>query len=123
MNRKAFAYLLSAVAPWMFAMAGSAAADETFKPTTIITVPGGIKSFDIGFVDADAQTYVIVDRGNKTVDGIDTSTNKLVKQLTAHPPFAGIRANPGAAAGPHCVIIVYYREVWAGDARSSCTTA
>jgi hypothetical protein len=123
MNRKAFACLLSAVAPWMFAMAGSAAADETFKPTTIITVPGGIKSFDIGFVDADVQTYVLADRGNKAVDVIDTSTNKLVKQLTANPPFAGVRANPGAASGPDGVIIVDHKEVWAGDAPSSCTTA
>jgi hypothetical protein len=123
MNRKAFVCLLSAVAPWMFAMAGSAAADETFKPTMIITVPGGIRSFDIGFVDADAQTYVLADRGNKAVDVIDTSTNKLVKQLTASPPFAGVRANPGAASGPDGVIIVDHKEVWAGDAPSSCTTA
>jgi hypothetical protein len=106
----------------MFVLAGNAAADETFTATAIITVPGGLKSFDIGFVDADIHTYALADRTNKSVDIIDTSTNTLVKQLTASPPFAGVRANPGAASGPDGVIIVDHREVWAGDAPSICTT-
>jgi hypothetical protein len=111
MSRKGFACLLGVVAPWMFLLVGSAPADETFTATTIITVPGGLTSFDIGFVDADIHTYVV-----------DTSTNTLVKQLTASPPFAGRRANPGAASGPDGTLIVDHREVWAGDAPSVCTT-
>jgi hypothetical protein len=43
-----------------------------------------------------------------------------VKHLTATPPFAGVRASPGAASGPDGVIIVDHREVWAGDAPSTC---
>ena len=122
MSRKAFTCLLAAIVPWLLAMAGSAAADETFKPTTIITVPGGLKSFDIGFVDADIHTYVVADRTNKSIDVVDTRTNTL-RQLTATPPFAGVRANPGAASGPDGTLIVDHKEVWAGDAPSSCTTS
>jgi hypothetical protein len=103
-------------------MVGSAIADEIFKPTTIITVTGGLKSFDIGFVDADIHTYVLADRTNRAIDVVDTSTNTL-KQLTANPPFAGVRANPSAASGPDGTIIVDHKEVWAGDAPSNCTTS
>jgi hypothetical protein len=119
MSRKEFACLLGIIAPWMLALAGNAAAEEIFKPTTIIAVPGGLKSFDIGFVDADIHTYAFADRTNKSVDVVDTSTNTL-KQLTANPPFAGVRSSPGAASGPDGVLIVDHREVWAGDAPSTC---
>jgi hypothetical protein len=108
------------VVPWLFALGGSTAADETFKPTAIIAIPGGIHSFDIGFVDADIHTYAVADRTNATVDIIDTNTNKLVKQLTAIPPFQGVRTNFGASSGPDGVIIVDHREVWAGDAPPNC---
>jgi hypothetical protein len=121
MSRKEIARLLGIIAPWMFVLAGSAVADETFTATTIITVPGGLKSFDIGFVDADIHTYAFADRTNKSVDIIDTSTNTLVKQLTANPPFAGVRTALGATSGPDGVIIVDHREVWAGDAPSFCS--
>src|ERR1022692_4754127 len=122
MSHKIFAGLLSILVPCMSAMVGSAIADEIFKPTTIITVPGGLASFDIGFVDADIHTYTLADRTNKAIEVVDTRTNTL-KQLTANPPFAGVRANPGAASGPDGTIIVDHKEVWAGDAPSDCTTS
>jgi hypothetical protein len=122
MSHKVFTGLLSILVPCMSAMVGSAIADEIFKPTTIITVTGGLKSFDIGFVDADIHTYVLADRTNRAIDVVDTSTNTL-KQLTANPPFAGVRANPSAASGPDGTIIVDHKEVWAGDAPSNCTTS
>ena len=100
MSRNGFTCLLGIIVPWMIALGGSAVADETFTATTIIPVPGGIHSFDIGFVDADINTYVVADRTNAAVDVIDTRTNTLVKQLKASPPFAGVRHNPGAASGP-----------------------
>jgi hypothetical protein len=121
MNRKGLACLLGVVAPWMFVLAGSAPADETFTATAIITVPGGLNSFDIGFVDADIHTYVLADRGNAAVDVVDTNTNTLT-QLHASPTFAGVRANPSHASGPDGTLIVDHREVWAGDAPSVCTT-
>jgi hypothetical protein len=122
MSRKGLTRLLGIILPWMFALGGAAAADETFTANTIIPVPGGLHSFDIGFVDADIHTYVLADRTNATVDVIDTNTNTLVKQLTANPHFAGVRANPGAASGPDGTLIVDHREVWVGDAPSVCTT-
>jgi hypothetical protein len=117
---KLVACVAGAVAPWLFMTAGTASADETFTATAIIQVPGGLGSFDIGFVDADIHTYVFADRTNASVDVIDTKTNKFVKHLTAG--FAGVRANPGQASGPDGVIIVDHREVWAGDAPSHCDT-
>jgi hypothetical protein len=122
MSRKGLACLLGIVAPCMLALVGSAPADEVFTAATIITVPGGLNSFDIGFVDADIHTYVLADRTNAAVDVIDTNTNTVIKQLQASPPFAGVRHNPGAASGPDGTIIVDHREVWAGDAPSICTT-
>jgi hypothetical protein len=95
------------------------AADETFQRSAIITVPGGLNSFDIGFDDADIHTYVLADRTNKAIDVVDTNTNTVVKQLTSS--FAGVRAAPTNASGPNGVIIVDHREAWAADAPSSCT--
>jgi hypothetical protein len=101
---------------------GTVAADETFTATTIIPVPGGLNSFDIGFVDADITTYVLADRTNGTVDMVNTTTNTLVTQLKANPPFAGFRANPPHSSGPDGTVIVNHSEVWAGDGPSVCTT-
>jgi hypothetical protein len=117
---KLMACLAAAVAPWLLMPVGTASADETFTATKIIQVPGGLGSFDIGFVDADIHTYVFADRTNASVDVIDTKTNTFVKHLTAG--FAGVRANPSQASGPDGVIIVDHREVWAGDAPSKCDT-
>ena len=122
MSLKGLACLFAIALPCTFGLTGSASADETFTATAIIPVPGGINSFDIGFVDADINTYVVADRTHATVDVIDTKTNTLVKQLTASPPFAGVRHNPGAASGPDGTLIVDHREVWVGDAPSICTT-
>jgi hypothetical protein len=121
---KLLACLAGAAAPWflMTATIGSAA-DETFTVKQIISLPNGqsVVSFDIGFDDANIHTFVFADRQNKAVDVIDTNTNTIVKQLTASPPFAGVRASPGQSSGPDGVIIVDQREVWAGDGPSSCT--
>jgi hypothetical protein len=122
---KLLACLTGAVAPWFLMTTGTAsAADETFTLKQIISLPNGqsVGSFDIGFDDANIHTFAFADRTNASVDIIDTNTNTVVKQLTANPPFAGVRANPGAASGPDGVLIVDQKEVWAGDAPTSCTT-
>src|SRR5450631_1770609 len=120
---KLLAFLACAVAPWFLMTVGTtSAADETFTVKQIISLPNGqsVGSFDIGFDDANIHTFAFADRTNKSVDLIDTNTNKVVKQLTAN--FAGVRANPGQASGPDGVLIVDQKEVWAGDAPSSCLT-
>jgi hypothetical protein len=121
---KLLACLASAVVPWFLMTAGTAsAADETFTVKQIISLPNGqsVGSFDIGFDDANIHTFAFADRTNKSVDIIDTNTNTVVKQLTSN--FAGVRASPRQASGPDGVIIVDQKEVWAGDAPSSCVGA
>src|SRR5215510_2948708 len=114
---KLLACLVGAGVSCLLAVAARSA-EETYTVTTVIPVPGGLTSFDIAFVDANINTFVLADRTNKAIDVVDTSTNTLVKQLTASPPFRGV-FNPGGlanASGPNGVIIVDQREVWATDA-------
>ncbi len=114
---------IAAIAPWVLLTAAPASAgDETFTLKQIINLPNGqsLVSFDIAFDDANIHLLGFADRQNAAVDIIDTNTNKIVKQLTADPPFAGLRASPGQASGPNGVLIVGQKEVWAGDGPSSC---
>jgi hypothetical protein len=76
-----------------------------------------ITSFDISFVDPVIGLYLLADRTNKSVDVIDTTTNTVLVQLTATPPFAGATPSNNNA-GPDGVITVNHREVWAGDGPS-----
>jgi hypothetical protein len=127
MSRKAklLACLGVALAPWLVTAAISA--DEQFVVSKIIDVPGGLNSFDIGFVDANIQTYVLADRTNKGIDVIDTSTNTLVRTLTGcggNVAFPGCSVFAGASppapdAGPNGVIIVDQKEVWVPDGISA----
>jgi hypothetical protein len=100
-------------------IAASASADEIFSARTQITLPAGqkITSFDISFVDPVLGLYLLADRTNKTVDVIDTTTNTVLVQLAATPPFAGVTPS-NDNAGPDGVVIVNHREVWAGDGPS-----
>jgi len=90
-------------------------ADETYTVKTIIPVPGGLTSFDIAFVDANINTFVLADRTNKSIDVVNTATNTLTHQYKASPPFVGVVASPANASGPNGVIIVDQRELWATD--------
>src|ERR1700736_288886 len=113
---KLLACLAGAVAPWLLMTGIASAADENFTVKKIISLPNGqsVGSFDIAFDDANIHTLAFADRTNKSVDLIDTNTNTVVKQLTANPPFAGVRPNPGAASGPDGVLIVDQKEIWVG---------
>ncbi len=91
-------------------------ADETYTVKTVIPVPGGLTSFDIAFVDANINTFVLADRTNKSIDVVNTATNTLTHQYTASPPFRGVVASPANASGPNGAIIVDQREIWATDA-------
>jgi hypothetical protein len=106
---------------------GTAFAEETFSKTSTIAVPGGLNSFDIGFVDPQLGLYFLADRTNKTVDQVKTSNNSI-SQLAAGS-FVGVQ--PGTnTSGPNGVITANnHTEVWAGDgvlcnnAQNACTTA
>jgi hypothetical protein len=101
------------------------AAEETFSKT-IIAVPGGLNSFDIGFVDPQLGLYFLADRTNKTVDQVVTSTN-AISQLAAGS-FVGVQSGTDTS-GPNGVITANnHKEVWAADgvlcnnAQNACTT-
>jgi hypothetical protein len=98
---------------------GVAWADEVYTARTAITLPGTqkITSFDISFVDPVIGLYVLADRTNKVVDVIDTTTNTVLVQLAATPPFAGVQPS-NDNAGPDGVITVNHRELWVGDGPS-----
>jgi hypothetical protein len=88
------------------------AADETFTRTSSIAVPGGLTSFDIGFVDPQLGLYFLADRTNKTVDQVKTSDNSI-SQL-APGSFVGVTT--GTTSGPNGVITANdHTEVWAAD--------
>ncbi len=88
------------------------AGEETFSKT-IITVPGGLNSFDIGFVDPQLGLYFLADRTNKTVDQVKTSDNSITQ--LAKGSFVGVQ--PGSdTSGPNGVITAKnHTEVWAAD--------
>jgi hypothetical protein len=92
---------------------GTAFAEETFSKTATIAVPGGLNSFDIGFVDPQLGLYFLADRTNLTVDQVVTSTN-AISQL-AKGSFVGVQ--PGTnTSGPNGVITANdHSEVWAAD--------
>jgi len=114
---KLLACLVGASVSCLLAVAARSA-DETYTVKTIIPVPGGLTSFDIAFVDANINTFVLADRTNKSIDVVNTATNTLTHQYTATPPFRGV-FNPSGladASGPNGAIIVDQREIWATDA-------
>src|SRR5215470_4370222 len=89
------------------------AADETFSKTSVIIVPGGLNSFDIGFVDPQIGLYFLADRTNKTVDQVKTSDNSIT-QLAAGS-FVGVQTGTDTS-GPNGVITANnHTEVWAAD--------
>src|SRR5437867_5687566 len=89
------------------------AADETFSKTSTITVPGGLNSFDIGFVDPELGLYFLADRTNVTIDQVKTSDNSITQ--LAKGSFVGVQ--PGTnTSGPNGVITANdHSEVWAAD--------
>src|SRR5215470_2648727 len=78
--------------------AAAGSADETYTVKTVIPVPGGLTSFDIAFVDANINTFVLADRTNKSIDVVNTNSNTLIHQYTATPAFQGVVASPANAS-------------------------
>jgi hypothetical protein len=59
---------------------------------------GGMYAFDISFVDQSNQTYYLADRSNAAVDVVNAKTGVFVKQISATPPFAGVKLNTAGTA-------------------------
>src|SRR5215472_947951 len=102
--------LLTAGVPIVYGTAF--AAEETFSKT-IIAVPGGLNSFDIGFVDPQLGLYFLAVRTNKTVDQVKTSDNSITQLAVG--AFVGVQTGTDTS-GPNGVITANsHTEVWAAD--------
>jgi hypothetical protein len=97
--------------------ATAAAMDEhSFGRIGTIGIPGApLKSFDIGFVNADG-VYALADRSNGGLDFFDRA-GRFLGRATG---FTGPNAAAGAdASGPNGVVAVGSHEFWAGDGDST----
>jgi DNA-binding beta-propeller fold protein YncE len=86
-----------------------------------IPVPGEpLTSFDISFIDQKTQRYYLADRSNKSIDIIDTKTNKWIGRIDG---FVGAVMRPDGKvnsnkSGPDGVLAVG-NEAWVGDGDST----
>jgi hypothetical protein len=71
-------------------------------------------SFDLGTVDPSTGRYYFTDRNNKSIDVVDTSTDKLVAQFK--PGYAGVGVD-NAHSGPNGIDIVG-PNLYTGDVNS-----
>src|SRR5215468_7989327 len=104
-------------------------ADEQFAVTTIVQLPHSeiLSAFDISWVDKTSHTLAVA-AGRVTGSGgnvgeiiiVDTQKNVVIKELKAHPAFAGACSFPArnTVSGPNGVITIEKgrnTDVWAGD--------
>ena len=124
----------AAAACVVVAAANLAYAGAGLVPHKAISLPAGVSSFDISFVDPATDTYILGDRTNNGVDVIDTKTNTL-RMIAGHGLFKGVVAVCAVAnscSGPNGVLIVGGTtdssgnitggEIWAGDAGAGLTS-
>ena len=91
------------------------AQEEAFVKVGQIDVPGGLNSFDIGFVDPKIGKYFLADRTNSTVDQVTTSIGAPSLNQLAKGKFVGVQAGTNTS-GPNGVITANnHTEVWAAD--------
>ena len=108
---KLLACLVGAFVSCLLAVAARSA-EETYTLKTIVPIPGGLTSFDIAFVDANVDTFVLADRTNKSIDVTDTSNNRVIHQF--EPGFVGATGN-NDTSGPNGVLVANGNQLWAGD--------
>ena len=97
--------------------AAAAPPSASFARIGTIQVPGEpLKSFDIGFVNADG-VYALADRSNRGLDFFDSATGRFLGRATG---FKGFDAAGGSEdSGPNGVVAVGRHEFWAGDGDST----
>src|SRR5258708_5347778 len=80
--------LLFACALWVSFAPVALAQKAGFQKVATIQIPGNpLTAFDIGWVDAVNHKYYLTDRNNRSIDVVDTTTNKVVRQIGG---FVGI---------------------------------
>ena len=124
----------AAAACVVVAAANLAYAGAGLVPHKAISLPAGVSSFDISFVDPATHTYILGDRTNNGIDVIDTKTNTL-RMIAGQGIFKGVVAVCAVAnscSGPNGALIVGGTtdssgnitggEIWAGDAGQGLTS-
>lgn len=99
------------------ARAAPASAARGITRIATLRVPGrALRSFDIGFVNADG-IYALSDRSNAGLDFFDAATGRFLGRATG---FKGYSAAGGFdVAGPNGVVAVGKDQFWAGDGDST----
>lgn len=110
------------------AVATSSADDKIgpYKKIATITIPGGLTSFDISWVDSESETYYLANRtstpGTGRIEVIDAEHDTYVGSITGFVGQQGRRLS-----GPNGVVVVNLRgesgageghdrkELWVGD--------
>jgi len=124
----------------VLALSAAASAQVSLLPdysqVTTITVPGGLFSFDIGWVDQGSQRYYLADRGSPTlkpgqksqgrIDVINTQTNTWMYSIptsSAETGFTGAAptVTPGCSVGgPNGVVAIpQLNQLYVGDGNST----
>jgi len=97
---------------------------SNYSKIAAVSIPGGLTSFDISWVDSANQLYYLADRGVKgagRIDVIDTRTNTFlysIPETKGQVGFVGI-VGPGKS-GPNGVVAVpSANQLWVGDGDST----
>ena len=128
-TRKLLALLAASVAPCAIAGVAPALADEVFKATAQVAVPGApMASWDISFVDGTLGKFFLGDRTNKAVDVVNTSSPPTFAEFIGLGSFVGPVApavctakggGPNDCSGPNGVITTNHTELWVSDGDST----
>jgi hypothetical protein len=120
-----------ALAPILFAIPGTASADEVFAPSAQVTVPGvPMGSWDISFVDPSLGLFFLGDRTHNAVDVVNTGKPPSFSHFIGQGSFAGVvpaatcamrggGPGPNDCNGPNGVLTTNHTELWASDGNST----
>jgi len=126
-HEKLFAFPLLIVAG--LALTGTASAQlrqlSNYKQIATITVPEGLVSFDISWVDSANQRYYLANRttkkGGGKIDVIDTNSNTWLYAIPTTPGEVGFVGNVGPGkSGPNGVVAIpSLNQLYVGDGDSN----
>jgi hypothetical protein len=129
-NRKSFVFpVLGAAVLVLFAVA-SAQQPTAYKQIATITLPGGLTSFDISWVDPATERFYLADRTSKKgggrIDVVDTQANKLLYTIPTTQSEIGFSGTvptvtPGCSiSGPNGVVAIpQLNQLYVGDGDST----
>ena len=117
-NLCAAAALGALLAPAYYQGVASAQNKSGFRRVaTIPLAAGGTNPFDISWVDPASGRYFLDDRASKSIDVVDTRTNKMLAQIGG---FVGQSAKGPKSYGPSGVVVIPgANQAWAGDGDST----